>query len=73
MIVYIGNEYLLDNKTLVHVQDVDYLEGTAKVIDANPYLTNLHLSFKISWPMWVSFDRLSKKPYITYGFKTKGI
>lgn len=73
MIVYIGNEYLLDNASVVHVQDVDYLEGTAKVIDANYYLTNLHLSFKQIWPMWVSFDRLSKKPETIIEYKLKGI
>jgi hypothetical protein len=54
MIAYIGHDYFLDGKTIVHCVDVDLLNGFARVgvPDANGMI----------WmPSWVSFERLSEK------------
>lgn len=54
MIVYIGHKYLLDNVTLVHVQDTSNLSLTAKVgvPDKNGMMWDTE---------WVEWSRLSRK------------
>ena len=51
MIIYIGHAYLLDGKTLVHVQDTDGLNLVAKVgvVDENGLVPDTQ---------WVAWERL---------------
>lgn len=54
MIVNVGHDYLLDGRTLVHVQDRDCLNLIAKV--GIPDLNNMMFDTE-----WVSWDRLTKR------------